>query len=222
MSLRRSGAGLLLLLLAGCGVAATEDSVPVVVGDGAETAGDAVTELVSAMSAPDFEEASRLAMPGHAALASLAEGASFSDVAEALREGDAEVAANFWTGFAQETTDLLKGEIEVVEGEAFTQDGIDFQTVVVTPSSGKAREVIVRDSGGYRVDLFASFGAGLADKLAGQVERLLTTQTDDARLIMENLQGIVPSLLAAAQRPGVSGEVSQQLLSLVEVITRVG
>lgn len=181
-----------------------------------------MTELVTAMSAPDFTEASRLAMPGQAALASLAEGASFSDVAEALREGDAEIAANFWTGFAQETTDLLGGEIDVAEGEAFTQDGVDFQIVVVTPSAGTAREVIVRDSGGYRVDLFASFGAGFADKLRGQVERLLATQTDDARLIMDNLRGIVPSLMAAARRPGVSGEVSQELLSLVEVITRVG
>jgi hypothetical protein len=222
MSLRSNAFAFLLIVLAGCGGTATEDSLPVVVGDGAETAGEAVSELVDAMSSPDFVEASRLAMPGHAALASLAEGASFSEVAEALREGDSEIAANFWTGFAQETTGLLGGEVDVAEGETFTQDGVDFQVVVVTPASGPAREVIVRDSGGYRVDLFASFGAGLADKLSAQVERLIATQTDDARLIMEGLRGIVPSLLAAAQRPGISGQVSQDLLSLVEVITRVG
>ncbi len=79
----------------------------------------------------------------------------------------------------------------------------------------------MRDVDGYRIDLFASFGAGLADKMISPVERLLGTQTSDARLILTELQGIVPSLLAAAQLPDTPGDVSQQLLALVEVITRV-
>ena len=222
MSQRSSVFAVLLLSLVGCGGAATETSTPVVAGDGAETPIEAVTDLVTAMGEPDFDDASRLAMPGHAALASLAEGATFDEVATALREGDSEIAANFWTGFAQETTNLLGGAIDITDGQSFSEEGNDFQTVVITPESGTAREVIVRDSGGYRVDLFASFGASLAQKLSAQVERLLVTQTDDARLIMENLRGIVPSLLVAAKRPGVTGGASQELLSLVEVITRAG
>jgi hypothetical protein len=218
----RAAVALLVALLVGCGGEVTDTSVPVIAGDGAATPIDAVHELVDAMSVPDFADASRLAMPGHAALAALAEGASFSEVAAALRDGDAEIAANFWTGFAQETGSFLSGDIEVVDGETITREGIDFHSVVVTPASGVSREVIVRDEDGYRVDLFASFGAGLADRMSGQVERLLVTQTDDARLIMESLRGIVPSLLAAAQLPGTPPEVSQELLALVEVITRVG
>jgi hypothetical protein len=221
MSLRVS-ALVLVVLLAGCGGGATDPTEPAVTGDGAETPIDAVNELVEAMSVPDFADASRLAMPGHAALAALAEGASFSEVADALRSGDAEIAANFWTGFAQETGGFLSGEIEVVDGETVTENGIDFHSVVVTPAGGTSRELIVRDEDGYRVDLFASFGAGLADRMTGQVERLLVTQSDDARLIMESLRGIVPSLLAAAELPGTPAGVSQELLSLVEVITRVG
>lgn len=222
MSLRLSSALVLVALLAGCGGEASDPPGPIPSGDGAASPIDAVNELVEAMSVPDFTDASRLAMPGHAALAALAEGASFSEVATALRDGDAEIAANFWTGFAQETGGFLSGDIELVDGETLSQEGIDFHSVVVTPAGGPAREVIVRDEDGYRVDLFASFGAGLADRMSGQVERLLVTQTDDARLIMENLRGIVPSLLAAAQLPGTPAEASQELLALVEVITRVG
>lgn len=222
MSLRLSSILIVLIMLAGCGGGTTDSSEPLSSGDGAATPIDAVNELVEAMSVPDFTDASRLAMPGHAALAALAEGASFSEVAAALREGDAEIAANFWTGFAQETGGFLTGDIEVEDGDTVTREGVDFHSVVVTPAGGSPREVIVRDDGGYRVDLFASFGAGLADRMSGQVERLLVTQTDDARLIMENLRGIVPSLLAAAELPGTPPEVSQELLALVEVITRVG
>lgn len=222
MSLRLSGAALLVVLLVGCGGETNDPAEPAVSGEGAASPIDAVNELVEAVRVPDFTDASRLAMPGHAALAALAEGASFSEVADALRDGDAEIAANFWTGFAQETGEFLGGDIDVAGGETVTREGIEFHSVVVTPAGGAARELIVRDEDGYRVDLFASFGAGLADRMSGQVERLLVTQTDDARLIMENLRGIVPSLLAAAQLPGTPTEVSQELLALVEVITRVG
>jgi uncharacterized protein (DUF2252 family) len=57
--------------------------------------------------------------------------------------------------------------------------------------------------------------------MVAPVERLLSTQTDDARLILVDLKEIVPSLLAAAGQPDTPSEVSQQLLALVEVITRV-
>jgi hypothetical protein len=41
-------------------------------------------------------------------------------------------------------------------------------------------------------------------------------------LILARLQDIVPSLLVAAELAGTPGDVSQQILALIEVITRVG
>jgi hypothetical protein len=190
--------------------------------DGAESPTEAVNQLVKSINEPDFAGASHLAMPGQAALASLAEGSTFEEVAEALRKGDQEIAANFWAGFAQGTGSFLTGDIGVVDDGTTTHSGKEFHVVQVTPETGGVRSVIVQESDGYRIDLFASFGAGLADKMTGPVERLLATQTDDARLILGELRGIVPSLLAAAQLPGTSGQVSQELLALVEVITRLG
>lgn len=191
-------------------------------GPGADSALEAVEELVDAINEPDFAAAARFAIPTQAALAALAEGATFGTVAQALRDGDDDVAANFWSGFAQGAGSFLTDPIELNDEGTVTVRDVEFYEVSVTPADGEIRSVLVRESDGYRVDLFASFGSGLADKMTPQVERLLTTQTADARLILSHLQEVVPSLLVAAELPGNTGEVTQQLLTLVEVITRVG
>jgi hypothetical protein len=213
---------LLALALVACSGEMAEPTSTIAPGQGESSPVAAVDSLIAAINIPDFAEASRLAVPGQAALASLAEGAGFADVAEALRSGDEEVAANFWSGFAQGTGSFLVGSVTTEESGTYTESGVEFTLVDVTPSGGGSRRLLLRDQDGYRIDLFASFGPGLADKMVAPVERLLVTQTDDARLILSNLKDIVPSLLAAAHQPGTPGDMSQQLLALVEVITRVG
>ena len=81
--------------------------------------------------------------------------------------------------------------------------------------------MLARESDGYRIDLFASFAPGLAQRMVGPVERLLVAQTADSRLVLTELQGIVPSLLVAAERPGQPPDVVQSVLRLIELITRV-
>lgn len=220
--LRRLSALLVVALFAACsgGSAEPESSIPP--GEGAESAVAAVEELVDAVNAAEFADASRLALRGQAALAALAEGATFGEVAKGLAEGDEEIAANFWAGFAQGTASFLTGDVAVVDDGTLEQDGVTFHRVLVTPADGSSRVLLVREDDGYRIDLFGSFGPGLADKMSGPVERLLTTQTADARLILSELQGIVPSLLASASLPDTPAEASQQLIALIEVITRVG
>jgi hypothetical protein len=197
----------LALAAAACSGEATPPAESIVAEQGADTPIEAVDGLVRAINEPDFVAASRLAVPGQAALASLAEGATFGAVAEALRQGDEEVAANFWSGFAQGAASFLTGDVEVTEDGTFTQDDLQFHQLAVTPTAGESRSLLVRNADGYRVDLFASFGAGLSDKMIAPVERLLVTQTDDARLILTRLQSIVPSLLAAARLPGTRRRV---------------
>lgn len=222
MWLRRSALGVFLVMLAvACSNDAAEPQPTIPGGEGAESALAAVEELVASINDADFADASRLAIPDHAALASLAEGATYSVVAEALRTGDSEIAANFWAGFAQGTGNFLAGSVDLSEDDPVTGADVEFSRVTVTPVQGDSRSILVRDVDGYRIDLFASFGPGLADKMMVPVERLLTTQTADARLILVELQDIVPSLLAATKIPGNTSDVNQQLLSLVEVITRV-
>lgn len=219
---RRLSPILAIMMLAACGADADDPSPEPVPSAGADSPVAAVAELVDAINDPDFAGASRLAVPGQAALAALAEGATFGEVASSLSDGDQDVAANFWAGFAQGTASFLAGEVSAVEDGTIEQDGVTFHRVVVTPADGESRTLLVREDDGYRIDLFASFGPGLADKMIGPIERLLTTQTGEATLILTELQEIVPSLLASASLPGTPSEVSQQLIALIEVITRVG
>jgi hypothetical protein len=218
---RRRSSVLAIVVLAACGGGAGDPEPSPVPSVGADTPVAAVEELVEAINAPDFANASRLAVPGQAALAALAEGATFGEVASSLSEGDTDVAANFWAGFAQGTASFLAGDVTAVEDGTVEQDGVTFHRVVVTPPDGDSRTLLIREDDGYRIDLFASFGPGLADKMIGPVERLLNTQTGEAGLILSELQDIVPSLLASASLPGTTPETSQQLIALIEVITRV-
>jgi hypothetical protein len=209
------------VVAAACGGDEVASESTIAPGRGADTPVGAVEELVAAINAPDFADASRMAMPGQAALTALAEGATFDEVARALSEGDGEIAANFWTGFAQETGGFLSGDFSAADDGTVSQADVEFHMITVTPSDGSPRTVVVRNADGYRVDLFASFGSGLADKMIGPVERLLTTKTADSQLILAELQTIVPSLHVAANLSGTTAEASQQLIALIEVITRV-
>ncbi|MBW3666806.1 MAG: hypothetical protein KY394_04335 [Actinobacteria bacterium] len=188
---------------------------------GAESPEGAVSALIEHLERAEFEAAGSLSMPGQAALASLAEGATFSDVADALEDDDSHVASNFWAGFAQGTGGYLAGATVGEAGEPVVREGVEFRPVTVRPGEGPARTVFVREEQGYRIDVFASFAAGLADRMPPAVERLLTTNTDDARLILDELEEVVPSLMVAADRGNQPSEATQQILRLVELVTRV-
>ena len=190
-------------------------------GRGAETALQAAEDVVVLLNTPDFAAASELVVPGHAALASLVEGATFAQVADALEGGDAGVAANFWAGFAQGAGSFLTAPSTLEAGRIVSEGNLEFHVVEVTLDDGSGRQLTARDEDGFRIDLFASFGGGLADKMIPPVERLINSQTEDAAIIMPALQTIVPSLLFVANQPEMSAQSVQDILRLVELITRV-
>lgn len=210
------------LTLAGACRSGTSEADPDTPGPGAASPIEAVQELVGALNDGDFTAASSLAVPGHAALASLAEGATFGQVAEALRADDAAVAANFWGGFAQGAGSYLTDSVEIEESGTVSSGGLEFHVITVKPPSEADREMLTRDSDGYRIDLFASFAPGLSQRMVGPVKRLLTAQTADSRLVLTELKNIVPSLMIAAERPDQPPDVVQSVLRLIELITRVG
>jgi len=211
-------------LLIGMLSAACDDgnaSVPTMTGGG-DTPEAAVAALIAHLDNAEFDEAGHLSVPGQAALASLAEGATFSDVADALRDGDTHVSANFWAGFAQGAGGYLASASVTGADDPVVRDDVELHPVTVRPIEGPARRIFVRGSEDSRVDLFASFAAGLADRMPAAVERLITTNTDDARLILQQLKDVVPSLLVAVEQGDQPVEATQQILRLVELITRVG
>ena len=191
-------------------------------GNGATSPVAAVEELRSMLIAGDFASAAALAVPNQAALASLGEGASFGQVADAITDGDAEIAANFWSGFGQGVGEVLNSELAIEDRGSTTESGVEFFLVGVTPEQGTERLIMTRDVDGQRIDLFASFGAGLAQRMLSPVEILLGTSSADSAVILDALQDVVPSLLVSATDPSLSPEAVQDVLQLVELITRVG
>jgi hypothetical protein len=152
----------------------------------------------------------------------LGEGASFGQVADAITDGDAEIAANFWSGFGQGVGEVLNSELAIEDRGSTTESGVEFFLVGVTPEQGTERLIMTRDVDGQRIDLFASFGAGLAQRMLSPVEILLGTSSADSAVILDALQDVVPSLLVSATDPSLSPEAVQGVLQLVELITRVG
>lgn len=194
----------------------------VTIGPGAPDPVTAVEELRSLLAAGDFGGASSLAVPGQAVLASLAEGAAPSTVAAALDGSDGQVAANFWSGFAQGVGGALSQEATLEDLGTTSEEGIEFFVVGVTPEGGAQRVMVTRDVDGQRIDLFATFGAGLAEGMIPSVDLLLTSSNDDSGQILAALQDVVPSLLVAARDETLSPDASQRILQLVEMITRAG
>ncbi|HEU4916570.1 MAG TPA: hypothetical protein VFV13_08395 [Acidimicrobiia bacterium] len=210
----------LVAFLAACSPGGSGTTVTI--GQGAPDPVTAVEELRSLLAAGDFSGAGSLAVPGQAVLASLAEGAAPSTVAAALAGGDGEVAANFWSGFAQGVGGALSQEATLEDLGTTTADGIEFFVVGITPEGGGRRMMVTRDVDGQRIDLFASFGAGLAEGMIPSVDLLLTSPNEDSGQVLAALQEVVPSLMVAARDETLSSDASQRILQLVEMITRAG
>lgn len=191
-------------------------------GTEASTPTEAVELLIEYFEVPDFDAAAQLSYPRHAALAALAEGASFAEVAAALRTDDLAVAANFWAGFAQGAGSFLTPEVQITGEQFLTHDGVEFGVVNIDSPSLGERSILTRQAEGHRVDLFASFGPGLASPMIPTVERLLAAQTEDAALILDELNGVVPSLVLASRQPWVPPAVALDVIRLIELITRPG
>lgn len=190
-------------------------------GKGAESAEQAVEELFALLAAGEFASAASLAVPEQSALAALAEGASVADVVSGLRDGDAGIAANFWSGFAQSIDGFLDQGVEVVGSEPVTTQGVDFTIVEIVIGAGDRHHVATRDVEGHRVDLFATFGPALAGRLYPQIELLFDSPSEDATFILNRMREQVPSLYRAVETPDLAPNVVQDLLQLIELITRI-
>ena len=191
-------------------------------GPGAVDARTAVEMVHDAMQRGDFDVAAALTIENHAALASLAEGATFADVATALDADDLEIAANFWSGFAQAAGESFLGDVDLEDAGQTDSGSETFHLVAVSSAQAEDRNLVTRDLDGHRIDLFASFGPGLAERMISPVEILLTSATDDAVLILTELESIAPSLEVAASDPSLTPEETQVVLQLIELITRIG
>lgn len=185
--------------------------------------GEVVTQMLEAVIEGRFEDTADLTDTDQAALLILAEGADANDVVDALDEGGETVAANFWSGFAQTLdTSFHPDQVEVDTDGAVTQDGYEFVMVTVVPPDSEPREFFLRRNGTWRIDLMATFGPVLAERLVVPVEGLLSSANSNAARVLVELSETAPSLRVAANNPSIHPSSHQSLLALIERVTRAG
>lgn len=184
---------------------------------------EVVTEVIEAVIEGRFEDTPGMTHTDQAALLTLAEGADANDVVDALDEDGEEVAANFWSGFAQTLdTSFRPDQIEMETAEVMTESGLEFVMVTVAPPDADPREFLLRRNGAWRIDLMATFGPVLAERLIPPVEGLLSSANSNAARVLSELSDTAPSLRIAAANPSINPSSHQSLLGLIERVTRAG
>lgn len=182
---------------------------------------DVVDALLTALHEGRFEDTPAFTDVEQASLVSLAEGADATEIVEALEEDPDAVAANFWSGFAQTLDpDLDPSAVALQAGERIELEGRVWVPVTVSGVAESERVFYLRDADGWRIDLMATFGHVLAERLVPRVEALLSSANTNAATLIAMLRDSTPSLQVAAQNPDLDLAAHQALIALLERVTR--
>lgn len=182
-----------------------------------------VRTLLEAVDEGRFDDTPALTDGAQAGLLTLAEGADANDVVGTLADGGAAVAANFWSGFAQTLDpDFDPDALEYEVGDVITEEDREFVLVTATPPDAEPLTFVVRQDGGWRLDLMATFGPVLAERLIPPVEALLSSANTNAAVVLAELRDAAPSLKVAADSPALPPASHQTILTLLERVTRTG
>lgn len=182
----------------------------------------AVTEtLLRAVGEGDFATATALTDTRQAALLALAEGVDATEVVRALEDDGRAVAANFWSGFAQTLDAGFPPEELFIEAEETeSEDGNEFVAVRVVVGPDDSRTFYLRRADGWKVDLVATFGPILAERLVTRVDMLLGSANVNAGAVLAEWSRALPSLRVAA-RGDISPAAHQSLIALIERLGRL-
>jgi hypothetical protein len=184
---------------------------------------EVVSTLLRAIDEGRFEDTAPLTDTTQAALFTLAEGATATEVATAIGEDSEAVAANFWSGFAQSLPeDFSPSDVSVEMVAEGTEGESRFAMVSVSRGDDRPRTFVLRREDRWRVDLFASFASIVAGTLVPAVDSVLTSASGDASAVLTGLSESADSLRYALAEGELSGDTEQTVLALLERVTRSG
>lgn len=209
-----------LFLLAAC---APEEGPVTTVGPEAGPA-EVVASLFEAIEEGRFEDTVALTDAEQTGLVTLAEGADATDVVDVLEDGGAAVTSNFWSGFAQTLdAETLAANRDIQVAGTTTVDGVEFARVVVTlEEATQSQTFLLRRDERWVIDMMATFGPVLAERLVPAVEDLLSSANSNASSVLARLNDAVPSLRAAMEQLELPSGTHQAMLGLIERVTRAG
>lgn len=206
------------IALAACNGEAAEPSTSIPqVAAGTANPADAVTELMAALAAGDYQRAAELTVDDQMVAIAAAEDSSVGALAAVLEDGGTQVAANYWRGFAGNLEELLgvqPGQVSVDQVTPLGVDGVEFARVALdVPVDTAQRRFIVRNGGGWKVDVVATFAPTLASRLGRAAEALRAdpSATDVLAALSEQRK----SLEAALRSGGLDAETSQLIRSAI-------
>ncbi|MGH8959024.1 MAG: hypothetical protein ACRDVK_10170 [Acidimicrobiia bacterium] len=189
--------GLVWLLLVACssGVTATSVTSPT----GADIPPDPVADQVAAaLEGGDPMIVAGLTDLGPMGWLALAEGATVEEAA-GIDEGESamSVASNFWSGFLQSAG--LAGDT-VSNIEAFTEGATDFARLKLPSGS----IILNQSDANWRIDVIASFGAPLAERLLSAVEVIAANRSSEADVLREMLRAERDAVAVAIADPSIT------------------
>ena len=188
---------------------------------GANDPAAAVTELFSALAAEDYERAAELTVDDQMLAIAVAEDSSLAALQMVMDDGGNSVAANYWSGFADNLDELL-GVVpeEVGVGDVTTMeiDGIEFARVELDlPVDRATRRFVVQQTDGWKIDVVATFAPTLAARIARAAESLEADA--GATDVLRTLARQRPSLEAALRSGSIDAETARVIQTAIETLS---
>ena len=147
----------------------------------------------------------------------MAEGASIQQAADVLDVGARQVAINYWQGFSEGSglPDLAVGRVEEAE-----VGNHRFASVVL--GSGNDLRIVLRLEDQWRVDVIASFGSALAERLRDALDIVAANRGADAERLTELISNQRDSVAIASENANLNDPSRQALEDLGDAIDLLG
>jgi hypothetical protein len=201
--------GLIWLLLVACSSGGTVPSVTAAAGSDLPP-DDVAKEVVAALGGGDPTVIAGLTDLQPMAWVALAEGATVEDAAGIDEENALAVAANFWTGFLDSAG--LAGE-DVANVEAFTEGATDFARLDLASGA-----IVLNERDGWRIDVIASFGAPLAERLLSAVEVVVANHSPEADVLRTMLGDERDAVAVAVADPSITTSAREAVAEVLAAI----
>jgi hypothetical protein len=217
--LRRLGASLALLsLVVGCTGAPEPVSEPVPASTpGAPDPATAVSELLAALAAQDYERASGLTVDDQMIAIAVTGNVPTEALQSVLDGGGADIGANYWQAFADNLQGFLgvtPAEVTVGEVTPIEVDGVQFAAVALSvPADRTSRRMVVQQTDGWKIDVVASFAPALAQRLGRSADMFRSDPS--AADVLASLVRQRHSLGASLEADNVDPEVAQVIRNAI-------
>jgi hypothetical protein len=200
------------LTVAACSPAPEESTTQAPVSQpGAADPRAAVEGMLDALEAGDFERAAALTVDDQMLAIAVTGNVPTDALQGVLDTGGADIGANYWESFATNVQSFLgvgPGAVTTGAVDDVEVAGVRFATVELqVPVDAARRRFVVQQGDGWKVDVVATFGPALAQRLGKAADGFRSDPS--AADILASLVRQRPSLEVALAAPGLDAETTQ-------------